>query len=225
MGSLRCCLSCVQDAVAAEWDSRFLAWRHKPIVLHEACAGFGAARLAAKSLNIPLSPKGVFSEKKPVAQEILAHLVPDQSHIVGSLVDHYSPDAFCHKHGIVCNILPDVSEDGPDVLAMGPPCQPFSGQKATRSPGHTHELYGVSLGTGAESIFELVRSLKPKALIYENVEAFLRPDSTGEVPVATLSKNLKRIVDARGRPHFTAMHVFQLDAKHWCTMSLPRTAE
>ena len=119
----------LQDAVASKWEA--LHSRHgggalRKIRLHEACAGLGAATVACDTLGIPLAPERVMSEGKAHAQRVLVAGASAKCHVVSSMAEHSVGHGTCHVHGQCCKF----GEEMLDVLVSGPPCQPFSGQRA-----------------------------------------------------------------------------------------------
>ena len=212
------------DAVATVWASRFARGLARPLVLHEGAAGMGSAHHACQVLGIPLATSGVVSERKQHARVVLCGTLPKACHITSTLKEHAQGHGFCHQHGCPC-----AWHDEPrcDVLVSGPPCQPFTQQRADyfQTGSANHCAYTTTLGgpQDLDSVFNVVSQTLPRCFLFENVLNILRTDpASGQLPLVRLVELLQSIRDKDGKPHFVATHVFQMDPGMWLAISRPR---
>ncbi|MCP4242097.1 MAG: hypothetical protein GY772_16190, partial [bacterium] len=84
----------------------------------------------------------------------------------------------CLRHGMAC---PTTDPRQPDLVVLGFPCQPWSGQRVGRyskAPPHTHREYNT-----AQAACEYVLRAKPRLALLENTRGFegrARGDSARE---------------------------------------------
>lgn len=220
----------ILDALASTRAARFSGGLQRSIVLHEPAAGLGPATLAARTLKVPLSSV-VASERKPHAQAFFAALTPSMGggHLFSSLADHACGKGFCACHGQACDLSTDVDLHWPaaeTLMVSGPPCQPFSTQRADHHVrGFTgHCKVHTTLGTTEDSLLDVVARTRPGVLIVENTRNWGRQDPiTSENPLALFISSLRALTAADdGSELYTGIHVFELTPMPFMQMSRPR---
>ncbi|MGV9893672.1 DNA cytosine methyltransferase [Streptomyces tendae] len=97
---------------------------------------------------------------------------PRACHILRVNADR-SPDLWKREHVREADVrtwlkeVPDLGLEGIDLVAGGPPCQPFSISGAHAGENDERNMFPASV--------EAVRILKPKCFVFENVPGLLRP--------------------------------------------------
>ena len=180
----------LHNSVAVRWDSLF-GLGMRPLALDEACAGTAPAHLVLKAMQVPLDGQSVTSDLKPTARAFQRMNIPEVAHLLQDMKSHAAGKGFCTRASndvIVVNRRPDV-------IALGPPCQPFTTQRADRSekPSAEHALFNATFG-GPEaeggSLLELARARQPPILILEQVHGFTAKDKSNFVPLSDLLRKL-----------------------------------
>ena len=216
------------DAVASRWD-RLRPRLLRGMQISEGCAGMALASIAARSLGIPLLHTGTASESKAAARTFMLDNCPDLRHIFGSLADQAaatSEPTYCHRHGILCSSCPSTERD--DLFVCGPPCQPYSQQRADHSTKgcSSHRDVDISMDCQDDTVMQVVKERRPRAVLLENVLGFTRPDPvTNQVPVMAFLKMLEQVrrEDNPDEPYYEAVHIFELCPRIWANLSRPRT--
>jgi len=184
----------------------------------------GTATMVCRALGIPLdAPSCVACDLKPHAQHMLNKQMAPESHIVASLGEHADGAGWCFKHLSHCT-LPSQS---PDVLVLGPPCQPYTDQRSDHhQTGYVdHPGTHASLGSGHDSVFDLISKRRPGVVLIENVTNFAREDpKTHEVPAIIFAQMLRTLKDRDGKEFYPAMHIVDLTPHAWLQMDRSRTA-
>lgn len=78
--------------------------------------------------------------------------------------EHWQPNNQAHEHKLMQE---DGFDSSLDLLAGGPPCQPFSTAGKARGKSDVRDMFPEAI--------RAVKELKPKAFIFENVMGLLRP--------------------------------------------------
>ena len=218
------------DAVSWIWDRRISGGLARRFAVEEACAGVGTGSLSGIAMGVPLSDARVYSDKKEHCRRFLTEKLKSlngghigKSHVFQSMSDHARGEGFCDLHGGICQ-LPD--EQVADCLIMGPPCQAFTSQHGQRAQGcEVHPACNTVMGDGDDTVLQLLQRRRPHSFILENVMNFIKVDPvSGLVPVNVfMSKLAELVVDGDGAALYNGIHIFQLDACSWVTVSRPRS--
>jgi hypothetical protein len=217
----------LRTALAARWEN-MLASHHNPrcLQVEEGCAGLASAHLVFKCLEIPCSG-GTTSDLKPHARTFI------ENNFEGS-IEHMFASMYEHARGCGHDFLQgrtiDIHEKQVvDVLLIGPPCQPFSSQRADRNmkKSREHELFKATFGDGilledGGSAIDLIRRRLPGTFIIEQVTTFCKSDAEGFHPAAAFIKEIEQITKD-GAAFYEAFHIFNMSPEIWLTMSRPRT--
>ena len=218
------------DAVGWIWDRRISCGLARCFAVEEACAGVGTGSLSGIAMGVPLSDARVYSDKKEHCRRFLTEKLKSlngghvgQSHVFQSMSDHARGEGYCDLHGGICQ-LPDGQVA--DCLIMGPPCQAFTSQHGQRAQGcAVHPACHTVMGDGDDTVLQLLQRRRPHSFILENVMNFIKADPvSGLVPVNVfMSKLAELVVDGDGAPLYNGVHIFQMDANNWVTVSRPRS--
>jgi hypothetical protein len=219
----------MHNSVADTWDLRHrYGGLLRPPLLHEACAGVGAGFMACQCLGIPLDGHGCCaSECKPYAREFLLKHNPSVAHVFSTMAEHVNLDGYDFKNAR--HVTLEKTSLRPDVMVLGPPCQPFSQLRSDRyrTNCEDHRLFGATFGGPAcsqGSVLEVLQGLMPRVAIVEQVVGFTRSDPiSGVSPLSQFLQKVRDMKTGDDKPLYPACHVFDMDPKAWLKISRPRT--
>ena len=212
----------MHDAIAPRWDwlmQKFL----RAIKIAESCAGLGTVCLSARCLGLPFVATSA-CDKKPSAQ---AWLLQNEGHkhVYESIADQ-TFGGWCFRHGTYCT---PREEEVDDLVALGPPCQPFSDYRSDKEavPYIAHRGASVTLGSEEDdnSTISLLHTRRPRAFLMENVTALARrAASDHQIPLLTFIQKLNAVVKKPDNsPFYTSLHMFEMNPFPWIAASRPRT--
>jgi hypothetical protein len=211
----------LRDAVADRWEA-LGASSCRPLVVHSGCGGLLTEILTCKALGIPLAIDCIASEIKEACREFMRRNIPEAKHIVDSLASYTAMSSFCDRCGGLCEM-----SQSPDVLVLGPPCQPYTTANPDR-PVHLHKLYHTLFGTSEAgtvdeggSVIEAIRAKLPGCLIVEQVEGFALDSEIG-VPLEKLLGLVLGITHGGLTGFYTAAKIFQMNPSLFVKVNRPR---
>ena len=212
----------MRDAVAVRWGSLTAGGLPRGLRVDSCCAGLGTERIACKTLGIPMVG-GVVSEPKKEAASFLIENGLAVDHLVENMSAHCRPEAFCERHGKTCRLH---DGDRPDVLVVGPPCQPFSilRHDAAKSGPEKHPLFSLTMGGGEDphdNVPSVVRAVRPRSLLMEQVEGFAR-GSAGDTSYLGQFLGKLLAIQSEGKQLFDGVRLFFLNPGVWLNISRPR---
>jgi hypothetical protein len=188
----------------------------RDIVLHSACTGTFAERLAFDALGMKVG-KCIGADPKPASKRFVLSNFTGVSHYFQTLQELTVGRGQCALHGAGCQMDGD---GGADFAIFGPPCQPFTRQRArTDRSGATsrqsadsagHPLYDVTM----KDIIAYVAARRPHVVIIEQVPAFATMDSSGSTPITAFLQDLSR--------HVAAARVVELEQEDWINVCRTR---
>ncbi len=193
------------------------------------CSGLCTERVACAALGIPIH--GSVSEAWRVCREFAVQNCADMKvdHVFGSLSDHAGANPYCHIRAR--NVSgPTAEPETIDLLCGGTPCQPFTGfrhdPKGLGVPAHKD--YSVTFGGDPtdlqNNVLHLAETLRPRAMLFEQVDGFLRAESALSTTswMERLLDRIFRIVGTNGQQWFTAAKIFRMAPSVWVNISRPR---
>jgi site-specific DNA-cytosine methylase len=114
----------------------------------------------------------------------------------------------------------------PDIMLLGPPCQPFSQLRGDRFETNCedHRLFGATFGGDEGSVVEVLQSLMPRVAVVEQVLGFTRADPvSGISPISVFLRKVRDMKTGDSQLLYPVCHVFDMDPKAWLKIARPRT--
>jgi hypothetical protein len=216
----------LRTALASKWEQMLATCREpRALRVEEGCAGIASAHIALKALGIKCTD-GCVCDLKPHARTFVENNHKDViENMFASMFEHASGNGHDFLHGRVI----ELDGKSTDVMVIGPPCQPYSAQRADRGVKkcRDHELFNASFGDGTAedggSAIDMIRQRLPGTFIIEQVLGFCKCDAEGFHPAATFISEVKKITKD-GSVFYEAFHIFNMSPEAWLSMSRPRTA-
>jgi site-specific DNA-cytosine methylase len=149
------------------------------------------------------------------------------SHVFKTMKEHAELDGYDFKNARHVSL--EKASYRPDIMLLGPPCQPFSQLRGDRFKTNCedHRLFGATFG-GLDctegSVLEVLQSLMPRVAVVEQVLGFTRADPVSGI--SPMSEFLQRVRDMKTEDSqllYPICHVFDMDPKAWLKISRPRT--
>jgi hypothetical protein len=190
----------------------------RPIVLHSACTGTFAEKLACDALGLVVG-ECVGADLKPASRRFVESNVSGVIHFFQSLQELTQSRGHCLMHGSDCTLR--AASDGgrrPDFAIFGPPCQPFTRQRARSGTtvrtgcSEAHPQYDVTM----RGIVSYIAAHRPLVSIIEQVPAFAAMDGNGTVPIESFLRDLQ--------PYVAAVRVVELEQETWVNVCRTRPA-
>lgn len=214
------------NSIADVWDMRHRTGLKRPFRLDEGCAGVASGHIACKCLGIPLDDQCTASDLKAHSRTFIATNASSVQHVFKSMAHQAAGSGYDYKQGRDISIGPQHRKA--DLIVFGPPCQPYTQQRADRHKTNCEEhplfrsTFGTSDDSDAGSVLETVTALKPRAIVVEQVMGFSRPDPVSrKVPLADFIKSLKAVQED-DQQLYKHIHIFQMDPKPWLLVARPR---
>lgn len=176
----------------------------------------GEALGSSQALGIPFSNQSIACDKKSASQAwISSHFAGDVAHVFESMGELATGTrrAKCTLHNGLC-IVPT---DRPDIVAVGPPCQPWSDMRW--KGGQTKKTKTAKDHPDSSILFELVpaymEARKPYIGIIEETVSINRGDKqTGTSPYEVIYPRLLET--------FEAVQALKLDCRYWAGIARER---
>jgi hypothetical protein len=189
------------------------------------CSGLGSEQFVVGGLGLPVAHGTTFCDTDATSRRFIkanhgdmaGHIFHDMSALGGS--------GLCEMHGCTC-----VDDTGViDGVIGGPPCTPFSRQRAAGMkavPPHKHEKWAATFGReGGDrcGFLHMLRRKLPLGGVFENVTGMSTsnlPD--GRSPLVLFLEELRAILNTAGEQQYTGVQVLKLDPMPFLNMCRPR---
>ena len=168
-------------------------------------------------------------DKKRASQLFVSKHIPNFDQVVGHFTTSLVDNLLCMGKDIAKpRADPKTHEwEAPKpketdyVIGCGP-CQPFSPLRLQhKTPVEDHEDYDATFGpTGSGSLCDTLETRMAGMAFGEQLVQFSKPDRNGTNHLQKFLDRVKAIMDEDGKPYYTGIRIFRLDANLW--LEIPR---